>query len=240
MNIIFGPVRSRRLGRSLGLDIIPFKTCPFDCVYCECGATTLKTVERKPYIPADTVLKELAEALSKKPELDYITFSGSGEPTLNSDIACMITGIKEMTDIPIAVLTNSSLLMNPDVRKDLLEADLVVPSLDAASDAMFKMIDRPPQDMKIEDVLQGIIKFRSEFKGKLWLEILFIEAFNTRDSEVLLLKKAVERIKPDRLQLNTVDRPPLFDWVQPVPGETMRKIRTVISFEPADIIIREV
>ena len=238
MTHIFGPVSSRRLGVSLGLDVIPFKTCSYDCVYCECGPTTLKTMERKPYVPAETVIAELKAHLSAHPgRLDHITFSGSGEPTLNSEIGLMIDAIKKMTSTPVVVLTNSSLLHLPDVIRDLRHADLVVPSLDAASEKNFRIIDRPIGQANPGQTIAAIENFRKNFKGQLWLEILFIDGFNTSDEEVLLLRKAVDRIRPDRIQLNTVDRPPLFDWVRPASRETLERLAGLIGFKPYDIIL---
>ena len=235
---IFGPVHSRRLGASLGLDIIPMKVCSFDCVYCECGPTTIKTLERKPYVPAEIILSQLKEFLSTYSEkLDYITFSGSGEPTLNSDLGSMIAGIREITDTPVAVLTNSSLIDQPDVIRDLQLADLVVPSLDAVSDRNFRVIDRPLPSASPSAIVASLEKFRTVFKGRIWLEILFVDGYNTSDGEILLFKEAVRRIRPDRLQLNTVDRPPIFDWVRPASKETLERAAGLIGFEPFDIIL---
>lgn len=239
MKYVFGPVASRRLGMSLGLDILPPKTCSMDCVYCECGKTTRKSLKRKPYIPAEEVLSELKGFLSSNMKIDYITFSGSGEPTLNSDIGKMILGIKKMTSIPVCVLTNSMYLHDEQVRHDIKEADLIVPSLDAASERMFRKIDRPPARTKVEEIITSLESFRKIYDGQIWLEILFVDGFNTKEKEVLLLKDAVARIKPDRVQLNTVDRPPLYDWVKPASRETLEHIKLLIGHPATDIVIRE-
>jgi wyosine [tRNA(Phe)-imidazoG37] synthetase (radical SAM superfamily) len=238
MTHIFGPVVSRRLGASLGLDIIPLKVCSFDCVYCECGPTTLKTAERRPYVTAEAVVSELKSYLKDHPgKLDYITFSGSGEPTLNSELGRMITEIRKLTPVPVAVLTNSSLIHRPDVVADLKLADLVVPSLDAVSDRNFRVIDRPLAGAGPGEIVEALVRFRDAYPGKIWLEILLIDGHNTSDEEALLFKKAVERIRPDRLQLNTVDRPPIFDWVRPAPRATLERVARIIGFAPVDIVV---
>ena len=238
MTHVYGPILSRRLGSSLGLDIIPLKVCSFDCVYCECGPTTLKTTERKPYVSVEAVIGELTAFLKGHPEkLDYITFSGSGEPTLNSGLGRMITEIRKITPVPVAVLTNSSLIHRPDVVSDLRLADLVVPSLDAVSDRNFRVIDRPLADARPGEIVEALVEFRKKYNGKIWLEILVIDGYNTSDEEVLLFKKAVERIRPDRIQLNTVDRSPIFDWVRPASPATLDRIAKIIGFKPIDIIV---
>lgn len=239
MKYLFGPVPSRRLGKSLGLDVVPYKTCSLDCIYCECGKTTKHTLERKPYIDTNALLSELENFLKDNPHLDYITFSGSGEPTLNSDIGTMIKKIKEMTSTPLAVLTNGTLLFDKKVRQDLLKADLVIPSLDAATDKMFRIIDRPPVSLKIEQIIDGLIQFRKEFTGQIWLEILFIDGYNTKEEEVLTLKEAIKKIKPDRVQLNTVDRPPVLDWAKAATAETLIQIKELLDFPETDIISRQ-
>lgn len=194
---------------------------------------------RKPYILAETILSELREYLQKNMKLDYITFSGSGEPTLNSEIGKIITGIKKMTSIPVCVLTNSMLLHRKDVCNDIKNADLIIPSLDAASDKMFRAIDRPPLRIKIENIITALENFRKVYSGQIWLEILFVDGYNTKDEEVILLKTAIDRIKPDRIQLNTVDRPPLYSWVKPASYETLDRIKTMIGFSKTDITIRQ-
>ncbi len=204
---IFGPVPSRRLGLSLGVDIVPFKVCTLDCIYCQIGKTTSKTIERKEYISVDQVFRQLKEKLDQNIEADYITMSGSGEPTLNSGMGRLIEKIKKITDIPVAVITNGTLFDNPQVRKDCLKADLILPSLDAATQEVFEKINRPPEQMKLNRIVEGLIKFRKEFKGKIWLEVFIVENFNTSSEEIAEIKKTIERINPDRVQLNTAVRP---------------------------------
>ena len=172
MSYVFGPVPSRRLGRSLGVDLVPFKTCSYDCIYCQLGRTSCKTVERKQWVPLDDVLAELKEKLSTRP--DYITLSGSGEPTLFWRTGELIDRIKAMTDVPVAVLTNGSLLWCKDVRDQLTNADLVIPSLDAGDQSMFRAVNRPHEDISFERMLDGLIAFRKAFGGQYWLEIMLL------------------------------------------------------------------
>jgi len=169
---VFGPVPSRRLGLSLGVDIIPYKTCSYNCIYCQLKETTDQRIERASFLPVDKILSEVKEAIAKNERIDYITFSGSGEPTLNSDIGRLIAGTKEMTDIKVAVLTNGSLLYRPDVRRDLMKADLVKPSLDAASEKAFRKINRPHPALDLAKIIEGLRKFSEEFTGELYLEIM--------------------------------------------------------------------
>ncbi|GAG90670.1 unnamed protein product, partial [marine sediment metagenome] len=168
---IFGPVPSRRLGRSLGIDLVPFKTCTYDCIYCQLGRTTNKTLARKDWAPINRVIKQLSSKLDSKP--DYITLSGSGEPTLFSRLEELISKIKNITDIPVAVLTNGSLLWLPEVRNALKAADMVVPSLDAGSSQIFQYVNRPHRDITFSRMLEGLVKFRNEYNGKYWLEVFF-------------------------------------------------------------------
>ena len=205
---LFGPVPSRRLGISLGVDLVPHKTCSFDCIYCECGETTNLTVERKEYVPVDEVIKELDDYFSNHPDPDYITFSGSGEPCLNSRIGDVLAFIRaRKPDISIAVLTNGTLFSREDVRRELLGADLVMPSLDAASYQAMQMVNRPHESIDPEEYIDGLAAFSREFKGKLALEIFILPGCNNTVEELTALKAAVEKIRPDVVQLNTLDRP---------------------------------
>lgn len=225
MRHIFGPVPSRRLGLSLGLDIVPFKTCTLDCVYCECGPTTRKTLKRKKYVRTRELMKELEDFLARGIKPDYITFSGSGEPTLNTELGRMIRRIKKMTGIPVAVLTNGTLLYKKSVQNDLLPADLVKPSLDAALLATFMRINRPHPRLRLSRMIRGMIRFRKRFKGQLWLEIFFIQGINDSPGEISALIALIKKIAPDRVQLNTLDRPPAEPSVRPVASERMDEIR---------------
>ena len=233
---IFGPVPSRRLGRSLGVDLVPYKTCTFDCIYCELGRTTNKTTSRQSFISSGEIQKELGLTLSildKKP--DFITLSGSGEPTLNTETGDIIRRTKEITSTPIAILTNSSLLSLDEVRKDLSEADVVLPSLDAITPALFEYINRPHASLGIEEIILGLIQFRRQYRGQIWLEILFCRGVNDCKEEIEKLKGAIERIEPDRIQLNTPVRPPAEDFVSPLTLGQLEEIRERLG-DKAEII----
>jgi wyosine [tRNA(Phe)-imidazoG37] synthetase (radical SAM superfamily) len=234
---VYGPVPSRRLGFSLGVDIAPFKTCSLDCVYCQLGRTTNKTIERREYIGVDQILRELEKVLKEEGEIDYITFSGSGEPTLNSNIGKMISRVKKMmTSIPIAVLTNGTLLYQPQVREDLLEADLVIPSLDAASQNVFERVNRPHPLLKINEIISGISAFSREFRGKIWLEIMLVKGINDSLEEVKKMAQVVEEIGPDKTQLNTVIRPPAEKFAQALDIEDLKRIRKILGEERCEVI----
>jgi len=222
---IYGPVPSRRLGFSLGIDIIPFKTCTLDCIYCQLGPTVEKTLQRKEYYSQSEILVQIKEKLASGQRIDTITFSGSGEPTLNKTLGNLIREIKKITPIPVAVLTNSTLFADKTVRNTLMAADLVVPSLDAATQEIFDQINRPCSTLKIQEVIEGLILFRKEFKGSIWLEIMLVKGVNDSPSHIKKLKEAVSRIKPDKIQLNTVVRPPAEKSAQPLSLKEMEKIR---------------
>jgi wyosine [tRNA(Phe)-imidazoG37] synthetase (radical SAM superfamily) len=205
---LFGPVPSRRLGMSLGIDLVPHKICSLNCIYCECGCTTNLTLKRKEYVPYNDVVKELDNYFSNNPNPDYITFSGSGEPTLNSRIGDVLQFIKlKKPDIPVAVLTNGTLFYQKQPRRELLNADLVLPSLDAASELSFRKINRPFHNLNIQMYIQGLQDFRNEYKGKIWLEVLIIPGYNDSNADLKLLKQAFDKIQPEIIQLNTLDRP---------------------------------
>ncbi len=221
---IFGPVPSRRLGRSLGVDLVPFKTCTYDCAYCQLGRTTNKTVVRKPYVPAEDVMSELERRLSQGVHPDYITLSGSGEPTLNSEIGKVVEAIKHRTGIPIAVLTNGSLLWMKEVRGELLMADVVMPSLDAARPNTFEAINRPHPDIEFSKMLQGLIDFRREYRGKIWLEIFLAKGINDGETELNELIRMAELISPDRIDLNTAVRPPADNSVKALTAAELESI----------------
>lgn len=214
---LFGPVPSRRLGRSLGVDLTPHKTCSLDCVYCECGKTTDLTLKRKQYVPAGAVINELRDFLEKGPELDFVTFSGAGEPTLHSGIGKIIDFLKkEFPQYKVAVLTNSTLLNKKQVRKDLMKTDVIVPSFDAVSEGLFKKVNRPHAGLKVSKLLSGLISLRKEFHGQIWLEIFLVPGLNDTKEELCKFNSIINRIKPDKVQLNTLHRPGTEHWVKPI------------------------
>ena len=235
MSYVFGPVPSRRLGRSLGVDLVPFKTCSYDCIYCQLGCTTNKTTERKVWVPIDEVLEDLAEKLDTQP--DYITLSGSGEPTLHADIGPLIERIHGMTDVPVAVLTNGSLLAQPEVCAAVAAADLVVPSLDAGNEAMFKAVNRPHPSVRFDEMLDGLIALRQAHPGPYWLEVFIIGGYTDDEAEVNMMADCVKRIRPDRVQLNTVTRPPAETFATTVPR--LRLDALADRFTPAAEVIAD-
>jgi len=226
LKYIFGPVPSRRLGRSLGVDLVPYKTCTFDCIYCDLGRTTHKTISRQPFVSPEEIQRELKltlPILEKKP--DYITLSGSGEPTLNQNMGEIIHLIKRVTSIPLAVLTNGSLLFIEKVRKDLMEADVVLPTLDAVNPLTFECVNRPYLSLKIDEIISGLIQFRKQYQGQIWLEVLFCRGVNDGKEEVEKLKEVIDRVEPDRIQLNTSVRPPAEDFVFPLTLKQLENIK---------------
>ncbi|MEW6067703.1 MAG: radical SAM protein [Nitrospirota bacterium] len=229
MKYVYGPVPSRRLGFSLGVDLVPYKTCTLNCIYCQLGRTTKKTIQRKLYTQKDNVLQEIKEVLNRKQHIDYITFSGSGEPTLNSDIGILIREIKKLTTIPVAVLTNGTLIFREDVQNDLAVADVVLPSLDAASQEVFRKINRHHQALKINTIIDGLKKFRILYKGQLWLEIMLVKSFNDNKKELIKIKDVVSGIKPNRVYLNTVVRPPSEIYAKPLSRDEMIEVKNFLD-----------
>ena len=234
---LFGPVPSRRLGISLGVDLVPFKICSLNCVYCECGCTTNLTIERKEYVPYKDVVKELEHYFNHNPDPDYITFSGSGEPTLNSRIGNVLKFIKKQKpNIPVAVLTNGTLFYQEQLRSELLDANLILPSLDAALDLVFQKINMPFHGLNLEDYIQGLQDFRSEYKGKMWLEVFILPGYNDGIANLLQLKKALERIRPDSIQLNTLDRPGAIDGIHAADRADLQAISNLWNLDNVEII----
>jgi wyosine [tRNA(Phe)-imidazoG37] synthetase (radical SAM superfamily) len=227
---VYGPVPSRRLGRSLGIDLVPKKICTYDCIYCQIGRTTRQTIERTEYIPAASILRDCREALQKWGDtVDYIACSGSGEPTLNLAIGKVIQGIKELTSIPVAVITNSSLLHQGEVREAILLADVVMPSLDAATAPVFHTINRPHPSLDITQVIQGLADFRREYAGQIWLEILLCRGVNDGREDIEQLQQAIRRIQPDKVQLNTVVRPAMEDYAAPLSLDAMEHVKASLG-----------
>jgi wyosine [tRNA(Phe)-imidazoG37] synthetase (radical SAM superfamily) len=221
---IYGPVPSRRLGRSLGIDLVPFKTCTYDCIYCQLGRTTNKTIERRPYVPIEDILNELKIKLAAGESPDYISIAGSGEPTLHSYIGELIGMIKNMTTIPVAVLTNGSLLFMPEVRAALMQADLVIPSLDAGDEALFRYVNRPHADISFDQMVNGLIDFTRNFPGKVWLEVLLLSGVTGMAAEARKLATYAKVIGAAKVQLNTVCRPAAEDFACAVERKQLEKI----------------
>ena len=223
---IFGPVASRRLGRSLGIDVIPYKVCSFDCVYCECGKTTDLTCARSEFFPLEEIIIEFSErigSISEKP--DVITFSGAGEPTLYSRLGELITEVKKISSLPVAVLTNSSLFGREDVREELMNADIILPSLDSAIEESFLRINRPHPGCSLESIIEGLEIFLSRFAGKVNIEILLVEGINSGRDDLNALKSVLDRVRYDSIQLNTAVRPGTLDDIRPMDVNELEKIR---------------
>jgi wyosine [tRNA(Phe)-imidazoG37] synthetase (radical SAM superfamily) len=222
MSYVFGPVPSRRLGRSLGIDLVPFKTCTYDCIYCQCGRTTCKTVERTQHAKWEPVLKEIGERYFG--HVDYVTLSGAGEPTLCTGLGELIERIKAITSLPVAVLTNGSLLWREDVRKELRKADLVVPSLDAGDESHFRYVNRPHDSISFAQMVEGLRAFRQECCGQYWIEVFLLAGYTSVESEVNKIAECVARIRPDRVQLNTVTRPASRRFAEPVSRDQLARL----------------
>ncbi len=225
---LFGPVPSRRLGMSLGVDLVPKKVCSLSCIYCEAGKTTKLTTNRMEYIKTDKIKSELTDYFENNPDPDYITFSGYGEPTLNIYIGEILSFIKEnKPHLPVAVITNGTLFYDKDVRQAVTDADLVLPSLDAATEYVFRRLNRPAKDLTFDKYISGLIDFSREFEGKIWLEVFILPGYNDSENELAKLKKMIEEINPDSVQLNTLDRP---GTVQNLRGATRKELERVVNF----------
>jgi wyosine [tRNA(Phe)-imidazoG37] synthetase (radical SAM superfamily) len=219
--LVYGPVPSRRLGRSLGVDLVPFKTCTYDCLYCQLGRTTRKTVRRQRWVDPSDVVAQVRAKLESEP--DVIALAGSGEPTLHAGIGDVIAGIKRLTDVPVAIITNGSLLSHPTVRLGLAAADIVLPSLDAPDDGLFQLINRAHAALHFADVVGGLIAFRNGYRGQLWLEVMLLAGVTGMVAEVERLAEPAARIDPDRIQLNTAVRPPAESCVAPVADSSLKE-----------------
>lgn len=224
MKYIFGSVPSRRLGNSLGVSPIPERTCNFSCTYCQLGRTRHMTNDRQEFFPLEDILEEFKEYQEKNHSFDVVSIVGEGEPTLYSRIGDLIIGLKKLTDKPIAVITNGAQMVNEAVRQELMNADIVLPSMDGYDSYSFKTIDRPIGSINFDDVLVAIEKFSKEYKGQLWLEIMFIDGINTSDVAVEAFREQLSRINYDRLYLNTPVRPPAEKEIQPIPHEVVEKL----------------
>jgi wyosine [tRNA(Phe)-imidazoG37] synthetase (radical SAM superfamily) len=225
----YGPVPSRRLGLSLGVDIVPMKVCTLDCIYCQLGRTTEKSTTRRDFMDLAAVLAEIGARVEHGLQADYITIGGSGEPTLNSRLGDLVDGIHRLTDIPVAILTNGTLLYRPDVRADCAKADLVVPSLDAGDEQVFEALNRPAADISIEKLVSGLSSFRDEFAGAIWLEVFIVPGVNSGPGQIAKIKELLGKIRPDRVQLNTAIRPPAEKSVEAADGETLAAIARQIG-----------
>lgn len=211
---VFGPVPSRRLGRSLGVSPIPAKTCNYSCIYCQLGRTPERSNARERFFPREDILAEIRKAVEAR-EFDYLTFVGDGEPTLNADLGWLIRKSKEFTKQPIAVITNGALLCDPKVAEELSNADVIMPSLDAPNEKLWKRINRPHRDLMHADVVQGLIDFSSKYSTRIFLEVMLVDKINDSDNTLHELAKIIERIRPAKVFVNVPIRPPAESYAQP-------------------------
>jgi len=232
---VYGPVPSRRLGLSLGVDIVPFKHCTLDCVYCQLGHTTSLTVERRAFLPLEPVVADVVTALRERPTPDFITLSGSGEPTLHSQLGELIDRLHSVTHLPIAVITNGTLLWVPEVRAACAKADLVLPSLDAGDADTFARVNRPHPEITFEKLVSGLRAFREEYEGQIWLEVFIVKGVTNTEDAVRAIAGIVTDLRPDRVQLNTAVRPTAEAELQPVGPERMEALATVFD-PPAEVV----
>ena len=233
---VFGPIASRRLGRSLGVDLVRAKTCSLDCVYCEAGATTRHTLERTEAVPVDDVIAELLSLLSTAPELDYVTFSGAGEPTLNSRIGDVIAFLKkEFPQYRTCLLTNACGFFDPALRQELTGLDVVIPSLDASNEEEFQKINRPAPGLTFPMLMEGLQAFCQESSARILLELFIVPGVNDSPESVERFAGLIRTLRLDRIQLNMLDRPGVASWVVPPPPETVERFRMALeNIAPVD------
>jgi wyosine [tRNA(Phe)-imidazoG37] synthetase (radical SAM superfamily) len=237
MKYLFGPVPSRRLGLSLGVDLIPAKTCPFDCIYCEVGSTTFKTRKRQEYVATAAIVQELEEYFNGSgPVPDYVTLAGSGEPTLHSGLGEIIARLKNITAVPVAVLTNGGLFNDADVRQEICQADVILPSLDAVSAELFQIINRPIACLTADEIIAGLKALRAEYTGQIWLEVLFLRRLNDTPEELAKLKKTLKLLRPDKVHLNTAVRPVVEDFALPVSTQKLAEIAKYLG-DRAEVVV---
>lgn len=235
---LYGPVHSRRLGVSLGVDLVPFKTCSLDCIYCEVGGTTNLTLRRDEYVPYTELITELDFYLASNPNLDCITFSGAGEPTLYSRVGELVRYIKSSyPSYKLVMITNSTLLPIKEVREELLPIDIIMPSLDAVSEKVFQKINRPVSELTANAMVDGLVKLRQIYNGQMWLEIFFAPGINDRRNELSRFREAILRIQPDRVQLNTLDRPGTEAWIKPESLTNLLEIQKFLQLTPYELML---
>jgi len=229
LRFVYGPVPSQRLGRSLGVNPIPFKYCSYSCIYCQLGRTVRLTATRGDYLPPHEIIEELEHVLSHSKGIDYITFVGEGEPTLCRSLGDLINRTKSISDLPVAVITNGSLLSRGDVRKELARADLVLPSLDAVTPATFERINRPHGKLRVQDIVAGLEQFRESFNGKLWIEIMLVAGVNDGEESLVAVRKSLDRIHPDQVHVSIPIRPPAERQVRPPAPRDIARARAILG-----------
>ena len=231
MNCVFGPVPSRRLGQSLGIDPIPFKTCNWSCVYCQLGRTSPRTVDRQDFYPPDDIVAAVKTALDahRADNINWITFVGSGEPTLHASLGRIIRSVKALTEMPVAVITNGSLLHQEEVRQELAAADAVLPSLDAGSERLYRRINRPAGPFTFNRHVDGLAAFRQAYDGKLWVETMLLKGLNDTPDALTDLAAVLRRVAPDEVHIVLPTRPPGEPWVEPADRESLTRASEVLG-----------
>lgn len=235
---IFGPVPSRRLGYSLGVDLVEKKYCSYDCIYCEVGKTTHKIIERIDFYNDEIIVSQIKQFLKDYTgRIDCITFTGSGEPTLNIKMGKIFNEVRSLTRLPITLLTNGSLFYREDVRRESMDFDIVIPSLDSVNEDSFLKVNQPNRDLKLSSIIEGLIKFSKEYKGKLFLEILLVKGVNDSDNDLIGLRKVIEKMRVDKIQINTVVRPPAYSEAKPIGEEDKERIKNLLGdFVQIDLV----
>ncbi len=234
---VFGPVPSRRLGRSLGIDLIPYKTCTFDCIYCQLGRTTNLTAERREYVPMDTVLAQIGRAVERGPKPDYITLAGSGEPTLYSRMGELIDGIHKITDVPVDILTNGSLLYDDAVLRDASKAELIIPSLDIGDEEMLRKINRPVGEITFDKLTAGLKNLCEQCREKVWIEVFLVRGINDSLTEVEKIANIINKLRPAKVQLNTAVRPTAESYANAISKNDLESFAEM--FHPRAEVIAE-
>ncbi len=231
MKTVFGPVPSRRLGQSLGIDPVPLKTCNWNCVYCQLGRSVPMTNERREYFPREEIMAEFENALAnhKPGEIDWITFIGSGETTLHAGIGWLIRQVKARTEVPVAVITNGSLLYLPEMPSELAAADAVLPSLDAGNSRLYRKINRPHPDIGFDRFIEGLALFRNQYQGKLWLEVMLVRGLNDTEPALKEIAALLADIRPDEIHIVQPDRPAAEPWVRPPDKEGLARAHAILG-----------
>jgi len=231
MCFVFGPIPSRRLGQSLGIDPVPLKTCNWNCVYCQLGRSTPLVNERKNYYVPEAILAEVQAALAahRPGDIDWITFVGSGEPTLHASLGLLIRQVKTLTDLPVAVITNASLLYLPEIREELSAADAVLPTLDAGNVQLYRKVNRPWPALTFDRLMDGLVAFRQMYHGKLWIEVMLVKGLNDTEDALRDIAAALQRIEPDQVHINLPIRPPAEPWVQPPDEDGLMRATAILG-----------
>jgi wyosine [tRNA(Phe)-imidazoG37] synthetase (radical SAM superfamily) len=238
MKYVFGPVPSRRLGRSLGIDPVPLKTCNWNCVYCQLGRSTPVVNERKDYFPPEEILAEIEQVLARHTpgDIDWITFAGSGEPLLHASIGRLIAGVKRMTELPVALLTNGSFLHLAEVRDAVLAVDAVLPSIDAGSADIFRKVDRPHPGISFEEHVEGLAAFRQSYRGKFWPEVMLVRGLNDTEEALADIAVVLKRLQPDLVHINVPTRPPAETGVEPPDDEGLMRAVAILG-QSAQVVV---